>query len=143
VKKSTTAFVALLEAMNKRQKAAICVLTARANAAPRLCALLPQMEVRADDGIVDQPAGLSLVQLPFADDIRSLQVPPAAKPSPELIRAAKQIVARVHVDSLELPDPALQTHYANLHVILLSRVSRVDLSSTLRVAFVVFGAWQR
>ena len=133
MKKSTTAFVALLEAMHKRQKAAICVLTARANAAPRLCALLPQMETFNEVGEQDLPAGFAVVQLPFADDVRALDVPSVPKPSAEVLAAAKRlVVAAKHSDEFLYEDPAPQTHYANLHALALGADEPEKVEDTIQ-----------
>ena len=92
----------------------------RSNAAPRLCALVPQREQLDELQLQVKPTGLAVIWLPFADDIRRLELPPRVKPRPELKRAMKDIVRSIQLqDDLELSDPALQQHYANLQALAL------------------------
>lgn len=70
---STVAFRALLEKMLELRRMGVALLTPRANAQPRLVALLPQAEVEDEDGDVEQSGGLWALALPFADDIRRLE----------------------------------------------------------------------
>ena len=72
VRGSTCLFRALLARCLVHDKMALCRLTARSNMPPRLVALLPQREVRGDDGAVEQSPGFHVVFLPFAEDIRNL-----------------------------------------------------------------------
>jgi ATP-dependent DNA helicase 2 subunit 1 len=123
MKGGTRMFAALLEQMLALDRIAIAVLCIRTNAPPRLVALLPQRErMDAHDTHVQlEPPGFAVIALPFADDVRPLQFPKAAKLRPELLAEAKAVVRGVTVRSLDLPDPALQQFYENLQTLALDQ----------------------
>lgn len=123
VKGSTTAFAALLDRMLALDQIGIARLTQRANTAPRFVALLPQKEEFDEDGVQLLPPGLHVIYLPFADDIRALDLPSAPTASTEQIVLAKKVVKtlRIRFDSHNFENPALQKHFAALQAIALER----------------------
>eukprot|EP01094_Clydonella_sp_ATCC50884_P000497 TRINITY_DN10386_c0_g1_i1.p1 TRINITY_DN10386_c0_g1~~TRINITY_DN10386_c0_g1_i1.p1 ORF type:complete len:641 (+),score=205.12 TRINITY_DN10386_c0_g1_i1:133-2055(+) len=123
VKGSTTAFAAILDRMLALDQIGIARLTQRANTAPRFVALAPQREEFDEDGVQLLPPGLHVLYLPFADDIRALDLPHAPTASTEQIVSAKKMVKtlRVRFDSQNFENPALQKHFAALQAIALER----------------------
>ncbi|KAG1676939.1 hypothetical protein FOA52_014815 [Chlamydomonas sp. UWO 241] len=71
VKGSVTAFKALLDAMVREGKVAICCFRSGANIAARLVALIPQLEAKDVVGVTIIPDGMHMIRLPFSDDIRA------------------------------------------------------------------------
>lgn len=71
---STKAFRALLTKMHELRRVAIARYVPRPNAAPRFLALMPQLEEVDEDGQQLSPPGFYGISLPFADDIRDLQM---------------------------------------------------------------------
>lgn len=69
----STAFMAILNSMVKKQKFALARLIARKTSEPRLVALVPQEEVNDEMGQV-QPSGFNVIFLPYLDDIRDIPV---------------------------------------------------------------------
>jgi len=61
--------------------------------------------------------------LPYADDVRNIQIDPTPKAKPEQILKAKKMVKtlRVKFDSQNFENPSLQKHYANLQALALER----------------------
>ena len=55
-------------------KMAIARWTPRDNAPPRMAALLPQAESVDEEGIQINPPGFHVIPLPYADDIRNLDL---------------------------------------------------------------------
>jgi len=86
-------------------------------------ALLPQTETFDHEGLQTNPCGFHLIHLPYADDIRHIDVPPSPTTDNEQILKAKKIVKtlRIKFDSLNFENPALQKHYANLQALALDR----------------------
>ncbi|KAJ1558971.1 X-ray repair cross-complementing protein 6, partial [Cladochytrium tenue] len=80
---SSAVFVQLLARLVALEKAAICSFIPRKNAAPRLVALLPQLQLEEfdDRNNLIRPSGFHLIHIPFADDIRK---PPAPEFDPEV-----------------------------------------------------------
>jgi ATP-dependent DNA helicase 2 subunit 1 len=81
-------FAALHAEMLAMQVFAVCRMVARDSTAPRLVALVAQEEVRLPDGSSVHPYGMHLLELPFADDIRSLDGPVPDVTEPEIAAAA-------------------------------------------------------
>lgn len=126
VKGSTVAFTALLEQMVALDRVAIACYTSRTTGAPALVALIPYIgaaAAAAPDTGVEQPSGLHMVYLPYAEDIRGVQpqgdtdldnggvgVEEASKD------LAKRVVRLLNIDfsSRDFPNPTLQRHYAYL-----------------------------
>ncbi|GMF65339.1 unnamed protein product [Phytophthora lilii] len=68
---SSTAFMAILNSMVKKNKFALGRLIARKTSEPRLVALIPQEEENDEMGQV-QPSGFNVIFLPYLDDIRDI-----------------------------------------------------------------------
>jgi ATP-dependent DNA helicase 2 subunit 1 len=123
VQGSSQAFGALLEKMLELNQIGIGRLTPRRNQAPRMVALLPQRETADDDGTQLFPPGWHVIYLPFADDIRTLELPPPGVFDADDVKAAKAMIKklRIRFDSSRFENPALQRHYANLQALALDR----------------------
>ncbi|KAF9362451.1 X-ray repair cross-complementing protein 6 [Mortierella sp. NVP85] len=121
---STRAFSSLLKAMAEMDKVAICSFTQRAGYSTRLVALVPQLEIIGSSG-QEQPPGLQLIPLPWADDIRQLPIETDFTPSTELIDAAKALIAKLNMKKGFHPDnyenPSLQKHYKVLQATALNQ----------------------
>lgn len=122
---STRVFAALHAKLLSSRRIGLVWYIARANAAPVIAALYPGAEQRSDSGLQTMPAGLWLIPLPFADDIR-------ANPElPNLIRAPEPLIDRMRTvvqqlqlpraryDPAKYPNPALQWHYRILQAMAL------------------------
>eukprot|EP01060_Flectonema_neradi_P038543 TRINITY_DN812_c0_g1_i1.p2 TRINITY_DN812_c0_g1~~TRINITY_DN812_c0_g1_i1.p2 ORF type:complete len:304 (+),score=67.97 TRINITY_DN812_c0_g1_i1:1340-2251(+) len=130
---SAKLFKALVIKMDQMNKVGIGELIPRKNSAPRLVALLPQLETHEPDGSKDESFGIHIIPLPFADDIRDLQFEESFKDGPNhtaLVTRAKQIIKRMQLapafkggeskyDSYDYPNPSLQKHYTVLQSIAL------------------------
>ena len=64
-------YTALYREMLAAGKTAVCRFIPRINASPSFVSLVAQQEV-VEEGVVIVPAGLHLIYLPFADDMRKL-----------------------------------------------------------------------
>lgn len=124
---STRTFAALHQSMLKKRLYGLMWFIARRNAGPVLAAMLAS-DTGSSNGEPDgtHPAGLWLIPLPFADDVR---------PDPEVLqsvpRASEALVEkmRIIVEQLQLPrghydpskynNPALQWHYRILQAMAL------------------------
>ena len=95
---STRVFAALHQKLLRDQKMGLTWFVARKNAAPVIAALLPGAEKFSNEGDQLIPAGLWLIPLPFADDIRQ-------NPETPLIRAPEPLIdmMRIIVQQLQLP----------------------------------------
>eukprot|EP00759_Apiculatamorpha_spiralis_P042330 PhF_6_TR40463/c0_g1_i1/m.60464/K10884/XRCC6, KU70, G22P1; ATP-dependent DNA helicase 2 subunit 1 len=113
---STKTFTALLRTLLAQNKIAIAQCVPRNNAAPRLVALVPSEEKMDMDGTQTQPAGLWLINLPYADDYRALAKDPCVKPEDDLLQKAKRVIRRLTSEFPRdsVPNPSLQWHYAVL-----------------------------
>jgi len=103
---------------------ALCRLISRQGSQPRFVALLPQDETIDEDGIQTSPPGFHVIALPYADDVRTLTLPPIAhKPTNDQIMKAKKLVKtlRIKFDSRNFENPSLQKHYASLQALALDR----------------------
>lgn len=113
---STTLFWALVKEMLALDKVAIVRVVYRDGAIPRFAALLP---VEASDGDSwDDSTGMHLVFLPYAEDLRDVEIPPAPIADDAKVAAARRIIAAATaedgVDPATFDNPALQQHYASL-----------------------------
>ncbi|MCJ1433512.1 ATP-dependent DNA helicase II subunit 1 [Xylographa pallens] len=121
---STRVFAALHQKLLRDQKMGLTWFVARKNAAPVIAAVVPGAEKLSEEGDQLLPAGLWLIPLPFADDIRQ-------NPETQLISAPDKLIdmMRVVVQQLQLPkaeyrpekypNPALQWHYRILQALAL------------------------
>ncbi|QRV75541.1 ATP-dependent DNA helicase II, 70 kDa subunit [Ceratobasidium sp. AG-Ba] len=114
---SIRTFKALLDSMLAKKKYALTRCVFRNNNAMAFCAMLPQAEVM-EDNLQMEPAGFHLIPLPFADDIRQPTVEKSAHCSPELRKAASNIIERLKYsagyDPEAIPNPSLALHYGFL-----------------------------
>jgi len=94
---SSSIFMALLERCLARNVVPICHCVPRAGTCGAIVALLPKEEKRDDDNDQIQAAGFSMIELPFADDIRKVEVEPTMAPSDEQLQAAKKLVSKLTI----------------------------------------------
>ncbi len=117
---SSRAFKALILAMIELKQCAICRLIPRRGVVARFVALVPQPEKADEQGGIIQPAGMWMVFLPFADDIRKLKFEPTPIADDRLKLAAKKVVDKLTLPELPtIPNPALQKHYAVIQAVAL------------------------
>lgn len=116
---SLVAFSALLEAMLEGNVMAVCCLVRGPSAEPRLVALLPQREVTSEDtGTMITPAGMNMIYLPFADDMRYPELDSSftgvEKPQPTqaAVDVAAEMIASLDLgddfDPADIPNPHMQ-----------------------------------
>eukprot|EP00760_Papus_ankaliazontas_P039162 PhM_4_TR9502/c0_g1_i2/m.6574/K10884/XRCC6, KU70, G22P1; ATP-dependent DNA helicase 2 subunit 1 len=127
-KGSTKMFAALVRSMTAQAKIGIGQLVPRSGASPRLCALLPSEEQMDMDGNQVSPPGLWVVNLPYADDYRSLSFEATTKPEDDLVDMAKRVIRRISADFPRdgVPNPALQWHYTMLQNLAVGEEMRDD-----------------
>ena len=94
---SSDIFKALLDRCIARNVVPICHCVPRAGTCGTIVALLPKEERRDADNDQLQAAGFSMIQLPFADDIRKVEVEPTLAPSDEQLQAAKKLVHKLTI----------------------------------------------
>ncbi|CEL55936.1 ATP-dependent DNA helicase II subunit 1 OS=Aspergillus oryzae (strain ATCC 42149 / RIB 40) GN=ku70 PE=3 SV=1 [Rhizoctonia solani AG-1 IB] len=115
---SIRTFKALLDSMLNKKKYALTRCLFRRNSAMIFCAMLPQEEVRDDDEHQIEPGGFHLIPLPYADDIRQPTVERSAHCSPQLRKAAVDIIQRMVYSAGynpdDIPNPGLVLHYGFL-----------------------------
>ncbi|XP_028843873.1 X-ray repair cross-complementing protein 6 isoform X2 [Denticeps clupeoides] len=118
---SSCVFVALLRRCTERKVFAVCRYIARRNTPPRFLALVPQIEELDPSRAQVTPPGFHGIFLPYADDIRVLDVPECPTASGEQVDKMKQIVQKLRFqyrsDSFE--NPVLQQHFRNLEALAL------------------------
>eukprot|EP01012_Entosiphon_sulcatum_P028877 TRINITY_DN3503_c0_g1_i1.p1 TRINITY_DN3503_c0_g1~~TRINITY_DN3503_c0_g1_i1.p1 ORF type:complete len:719 (-),score=114.09 TRINITY_DN3503_c0_g1_i1:1235-3367(-) len=121
IKGSAKLFWALHIKMRELGKIAIGMLIPRNNAQPRFVALLPQAEVLDPSGGQVEPPGMVVIDLPFADDLRELNLDTVTPASDPQIQAAKKVISRLTIeyDPNEFENPALQRHYSALQALAL------------------------
>ncbi|MCJ1246897.1 ATP-dependent DNA helicase II subunit 1 [Trapelia coarctata] len=121
---STRVFAALHRKLLKDQKMGLVWFIARKNAAPVIAALVPGDEKLSDEGDQLIPAGLWLIPLPYADDIRQNPETTLIRAPEELIDMTRIIIQRLQLPNAEFkpekyPNPALQWHYRILQALAL------------------------
>lgn len=119
---SIRTFTALHKKLLKSDKIGIAWHVPRRNAGPVLAALVPTEEI-IQEGAQLVPAGIFLIQLPYADDIRQNPPVPHTPAPPELVRAMRKIIQQLHIPAGYVPEkysnPALQWHYKIIQAIAL------------------------
>eukprot|EP01083_Nonionella_stella_P019293 53632_1 len=125
---STVAFDALTKAMNELQQFAVCRYIARKQSAPCFVALVAQIEKidRVNEKQI-QSAGMHMIHLPFADDIRKIDIDGMnkmkrcnKKEDDALLDQCGQIIEILTCPDLSQPtNPVLQKHYDALEAIAL------------------------
>jgi ATP-dependent DNA helicase 2 subunit 1 len=126
---STTAFCALLTKMLTLKRIAIVRISARENSPPKMAALVPQEEKLDDDNNQIMPSGFHVIYLPYADDLRDIEIEKSSKASKEQVEKARKVVQglRIDFDSRNFQNPALQKHYANLQDLAMGREIREEV----------------
>uniref|UniRef100_UPI0037E8AB7E X-ray repair cross-complementing protein 5-like n=1 Tax=Semicossyphus pulcher TaxID=241346 RepID=UPI0037E8AB7E len=128
VKGSACLFSALLTKCSERNVFALCRCVARQNDPPRFVALVPQRE-EVDEGKVQiTPPGFNAIYLPYADDLRTLDLPQSPSASQIQVDKMKEIVSKLRFkyrsDAFE--NPVIQQHYRNLEALALDMVAPED-----------------
>ncbi|KAJ9573651.1 hypothetical protein L9F63_008992 [Diploptera punctata] len=115
-------FGALLERCVTRNVVPICCFTARSNACPAIVALVPQQEVMDDSNMQVVPPGFHLVYLPYAEDIRKLDIESSVKADPEQTQKAKEVIRklRFRYSPYMFENPSLQTQWSNIEALALN-----------------------
>ncbi|THH23094.1 hypothetical protein EUX98_g8084 [Antrodiella citrinella] len=115
---SKRTFSALIKSMAKKEKIGIALALMRRNSAPVFCALVPQEE-KAEEGGWNEPAGIHIIPLPFADDIRAAPVQEGLRASDDLRDSALKWIDKLTVKNGSYPpdsypNPALAYHNEQL-----------------------------
>ncbi|MCJ8738521.1 hypothetical protein PDJAM_G00036500 [Pangasius djambal] len=122
---SSCVFTALLQRCSERNVFALCKLTSRRNTPPRFVALVPQREVLDSSQVQAAPPGFHAIFLPYADDIRTLDVHECPTASDEQVSKMEEIVHKLRFkyrsDAFE--NPVLQQHYRNLEALALDMMA--------------------
>lgn len=124
---STRVFSALWQKLLTSKKVGIAWYVARKNANPVMVAVIPSGSLNDEDEDSTAPylpAGLWLYPLPFADDIRSVEIKTSTKPADELTDKMREIIQNLQLpkatyNPLKYPNPALQWHYKILQAMAL------------------------
>ena len=82
IKGSSNFMSAMLKKLDEMGKMAICRFIPRQNSAPRLVALIPQMEKCDENGVQLKPPGFNVIFLPFNDDLRNPHIESIEKGNP-------------------------------------------------------------
>ncbi|KAL2131652.1 hypothetical protein VTI74DRAFT_4779 [Chaetomium olivicolor] len=122
---STRVFSALWQKLLTSDKVGIAWFVARENANPVMVAIIPSRN--ADEDTSDTPylpSGLWLYPLPFADDVRNVDLSAPPRPADELTDKMREIVQNLQLPTamynpLKYPNPALQWHYKVLQAMAL------------------------
>eukprot|EP00301_Raphidiophrys_heterophryoidea_P002342 c11089_g2_i1.p1 GENE.c11089_g2_i1~~c11089_g2_i1.p1 ORF type:complete len:605 (+),score=172.79 c11089_g2_i1:577-2391(+) len=133
---SSKAFFALHRQMIRKKKYALCKLVRTTNSAPRLVALVPSEKTLTPDGeSVLSFAGMHLVILPWADDIRDIPLPlPLKGLSADQQEAADRLAETLtmrHFSSDLFPNPALQKYYVCLQAMALGQSAFEDIKDDI------------
>lgn len=122
---STRTFSALQQTLLEKDKVGIVFYIARKNSSPVIAALIPGAEKLGEQGEQLMPAGMWLVPLPYADDIRSNpEMTSLIRAPDDLIDKMRQVVQQLQLpkamyDPSKYPNPALQWHYKILQALAL------------------------
>ncbi|XP_020779830.1 X-ray repair cross-complementing protein 6 [Boleophthalmus pectinirostris] len=121
VKGSSCLFSALLKKCSEKNVFALCRCIARRNYPPRFVALVPQEEVLDEGNVQVTPPGFNVIYLPYADDMRTLDIPHCPHASQTQVDKMKEIVTKLRFkyrsDAFE--NPVIQQHYRNLEALAL------------------------
>lgn len=130
---STRVFSALWQKLLASDKVAIAWFVARENANPVMVAIMPSRASEDDTSDTPYlPAGLWLYPLPFADDVRNVDLSAPPRPADELTDKMREIVQNLQLpkamyNPLKYPNPSLQWHYKILQAMALDE----DVPETL------------
>ncbi|XP_067875564.1 X-ray repair cross-complementing protein 6 [Heterodontus francisci] len=118
---STTLFSALLTKCLEKKVYAVCRYTPRRNTPPRFVALVPQEEELDDQKVQTTPSGFHLKFIPYADDIRKINVTEKVVANQDQIEKMKAVVQKLRFkyrpESFE--NPVIQQHFRNLEALAL------------------------
>lgn len=121
IKGSTILFYALLKSCLEKDKFALCYMIQRVRSKPKLVALVSQEEVR-DDTKQIIPPGFHVIYLPYAENIRQIEVPKQLDLDSEKVDLCKKILKKISlkykVSMFE--NPKVQTHWANIEALALN-----------------------
>ncbi|XP_069690270.1 X-ray repair cross-complementing protein 6 [Periplaneta americana] len=119
VEGSRKLFAALLDRCVAKKVVPICIYMPRSNSTPSLVALLPQQECLDDANVQLLPPGFHVVNLPYAEDIRMLNIDSSIKGNPEQIESAKAVVKKLRFgySPYKFDNPKLQTHWSNIEAL--------------------------
>uniref|UniRef100_A0A1Q3F3H2 ATP-dependent DNA helicase 2 subunit 1 n=1 Tax=Culex tarsalis TaxID=7177 RepID=A0A1Q3F3H2_CULTA len=126
---STVLFRALYEKCLAKQKAAYCMLTMRRKQPSKLVALIPQECCYDDDGEPFRHSGFRIEFIPYAGDIRKLDV--LERPPPtvnqEQVDVFKSVIKKVKFKyhPSQFDNPVLMTVYTNIEALLFNRTEEV------------------
>ncbi|XP_056153250.1 X-ray repair cross-complementing protein 6 [Lampris incognitus] len=122
---SACMFAALLKRCSERSVFAMCRYIRHRNTPPRFVALVPQREEVDPGQFQVTPPGFNVIYLPYADDIRPLDVTQGPTASNVQVHKMKEIVSKLRfkyrIDAFE--NPALQQYYRNLEALALDMVA--------------------
>nr|CAD7257666.1 unnamed protein product [Timema shepardi] len=130
VKGSRLLFAALLKRCSERQVAPICVFTPRQGSRPYHVALFAQTEQVDESNIQIVPPGFHVIYLPYADNIRELQLDDEpVEPSHEQVSLAEEIVSKLKFSYNPhlINNPVLQTHWSNIEALALDYDERREV----------------
>ncbi|BFZ63850.1 ATP-dependent DNA helicase II subunit 1 [Saitoella coloradoensis] len=120
---SIRTFSALHKQMLSSSRMGLAWLVARRNASPVFVAMVASQEVTDPETKVQkQPAGIHLIPLPYADDIRSFPDNTTTRAPDSLIDKMHDIVASLSIGGYQpekYRNPALQWHYRILQAVAL------------------------
>lgn len=132
---STLTFRAMHARMLARNLVAIARMQPRNNAPPRFVALQAAPEEKNEEGVQTRPPGMFAIQLPYADDIRSVALdrPPVAEGEAEPPRSAVAATAAVirkltftdSIFDIKVHNPALQKFMRGLESIAIGASAEV------------------
>nr|AMA21728.1 putative Ku70 [Schmidtea mediterranea] len=118
---STNLFAALLKRCYERNLFALCAYVPRKSSRLQLVGLVPQMEKYSDVKIQIRPPGFSVIFLPFADDIRKLDLPLSNEVSDQDREMGEELIKSLFVgyEPETILNPALQKQLTYLEAIAL------------------------
>jgi ATP-dependent DNA helicase 2 subunit 1 len=104
----------LIQRMEFKNVIGLCSLAMRKNSTLQLVALIPQLGTNEQPKL---PTGFHVIPLPFADDLRDLQIPPLEHVDEKLIETFSSIIEPLvqPFDPRSIPNPSLSKQYAYLH----------------------------
>lgn len=128
VKGSACLFSALMMKCSERNVFALCRCVARRNYPPRFVALVPQKEETDESKVQTTPPGFNVIYLPYADDMRTLDLPQNPSASQVQVDKMKEIVSKLsfkyRCDAFE--NPVIQQHFRNLEALALDMTAPED-----------------
>ncbi|XP_028331940.1 X-ray repair cross-complementing protein 6 isoform X1 [Gouania willdenowi] len=133
IKGSACLFSALLKKCSEKNVYALCRCIARRNNPPRFVALVPQNEEVDDAKVQINPPGFNVIYLPYADDVRTLDLPRCTSASQEQVDKMKDIVTKLRFkyksDAFE--NPVIQKHYRNLEALALDMMAPEEVEDLI------------